>query len=80
MSVWDHIDQLKRHHEQAFTETTNALEPLRAIKGSLTTDEFGLWRCRYIPKGQRAQAEVSARDGGGLVERLKAIRAKEEGR
>lgn len=65
MNVWKQIDELKAEHDREFARTSTALEGFSAIKGSLSTDEFGRWTCRYIPKGERKQKTLTSRDGGG---------------
>lgn len=77
MSVWDEIDKMKRKHEAEFSAAKSELESLGATKSSLTVDDYGQWRCRYIPKGERKQESLTARTHTDLVSRLKAIRERE---
>lgn len=79
MSVWHDIDRMKAKHEREFEEAKNELESMGAIKGSLGVDDYGLWRIRYVPKGERKQESLSARTHVVLIERLRAIRQRETG-
>lgn len=79
MSVWDDIDRLRAKHEREARRTAEALEGEfgRAIKGSLTVDDYGNWCCRYIPAGERRQEVLRARTSSDLVEALFDIRKAE---
>lgn len=73
VSVWAEIDAMKAKHDQRFAEVQNEVEAAGAVKGSLRTDEYGWWRCRYVAVGGRHQEELTATKPEDLVARMKAI-------